>query len=88
MMQPMAKMSIAFVYERDLSSNSGALYHLVETYSVRLKLFCISFARPKSASLRLVTYELALEPGNLNCLLLIRKFSGLMSLCMKPFLWT
>lgn len=76
-MQPKAKMSTDQLYLFELNANSGALYHLVDTYSVNgVDLSFILLAKPKSASFN---YLPSSE---------IKKFSGFISLCMYPFLCT
>jgi hypothetical protein len=75
-MHPKAKISIELLYVFCLITNSGALYHRVETYSVWVPLFYLKvLARPKSASF-IDKYS---KPG------VTKKFSGLISLCIYPF---
>lgn len=67
-MQPIAQISTAFPYVGKPTNNSGALYHLVETYSVNLipKYYSyvfyfihyyIDLANPKSHILRTPFFE-------------------------------
>lgn len=51
-MQPTDQTSIADVYSEQLRSNSGALYHLVTTYSVIKSVSDVVLAKPKSPILR------------------------------------
>lgn len=51
-MHPTDHTSIAAVYSDELSSNSGALYHLVTTYSVMKSVSEVVRASPKSQILR------------------------------------
>lgn len=51
-MQPTDQISIAAVYSEQLSSNSGARYHRVTTYSVMKSVSEVVLASPKSQILR------------------------------------
>lgn len=51
-MQPTDQISIAVVYSEQLSSNSGARYHRVTTYSVMKSVSEVVLASPKSQILR------------------------------------
>lgn len=74
-MQPTANTSTAAEYEGYLNSSSGALYHLVEMYSVYGGLLLISRLMPKSMILMVRSLEM-------------RIFSGFISRWKKPCLWT
>jgi len=72
-MQPTANMSTGAEYAENLNNNYGALYHLVEQYSVKGGLLLIYFAIPKSISLIFKSWSM-------------RTFSGLRSRWKKPCL--
>jgi len=57
MIAPIANISIGGPYFDDLKITSGALYHLVETYSVKGGLYLVSFASPKSANFTVLLYS-------------------------------
>lgn len=71
--QPIAQISHGLPYDWP-SSNSGARYHRVATYSVYSGGLVVCLANPKSQILSVWSE-------------LIRIFSGLMSLCIMSFLW-
>lgn len=73
-MQPTDQTSIAVVYSDELSSNSGALYHRVTTYSVMNSLSELVRASPKSQILR---SQLAFS----------NRLLGFKSLCIIPAEW-
>lgn len=51
-MQPTDQTSMAAVYSEQFSNNSGALYHLVTTYSVMKSVSDVVLASPKSQIFR------------------------------------
>lgn len=73
-MHPVDQTSIAGPYSLQLSSSSGALYHLVTTYSVMSSSSGGARARPKSHTFK---SQLAFR----------RRFDGFKSLCSTPAEW-
>ena len=72
-MQANAKISTGELYDPEWRSNSGARYHLVETYSVNGGWERIYLANPKSHILTKSLWH--------------KTFSGFKSLWKKPLLW-